>query len=319
MPLAVHDHSKRFVFFDPPECGQEYISRRVINGHEAKRHRYPWMVSVQIVTTIKKETETWMEVSECGGSLITDRHVLTAAHCLLVKGQDDAFAYATPRSLHIVLGAHTQADRQRLQSLRVDSVIVHEDYQPRRAGISKRSDDVAIIAVKDSLQFNDFLNPICLPDFSDCEKGSLFLTGWGNQNSEKEVVPAKALFEVEQPERSNSTCIRHYGSDKFEPDKQICAGDQRGNCRGDSGGPLSTRKDGFVYQVGVTSFSKKGCNVAEGTDAPGVYERLTYHLNWIKKHTTGGQYCAAPHHPFLKTDPGDPVSNIFEKLFGNRW
>ena len=46
---------------------------------------------------------------------------------------------------------------------------------------------------------------------------------------------------------------------------------------------------------------------------------MIYLLNWITKHTTGGQYCAAPHHPFLKTASDDAGSNFINNLFDNRW
>ena len=273
------------------------MSRRVINGREAEKDRYPWMVSVQSVKKTSNGTHTFTSTESCGGSLITDRHVLTAAHCL-AHGKDTDITLSDVKNLKIVLGAHTTADRSQLKSLPVKSFTVHEGYRP---GMAKMSDDIAIIELEGSVGFTGVWNPVCLPDYADYEEGSLFLIGWGNQNQNRKVVSAAALFEVSPPEHNNQTCLNLYGGVTFNPDKEICAGDERGNCQGDSGGPLSTRKDGYVYQVGITSYTRTGCNVAEGTNTPGVYERVTGHLNWIKKHTAGGKYCAAPHHPFAKS------------------
>ena len=294
--FTVHDNSDDRFF--EPECGQENLSRRVINGREAARNRYPWMVSVQSVATTSDGTQTCTtpQTENCGGSMITDRHVLTAAHCL-AKGKGDDITLVKVDSLKIVVGAHTAAERETRAGLPVKSFVVHEDFRP---GGGKMSDDIAIIELEVGVTSDGVYNPVCLPDFGDYEKDSLFLIGWGNQNSKKKVVSAAALFEVSQPERSNSTCFDTYGGVTFNSEKEICAGDERGSCQGDAGGPLSMRKDGYVYEVGIASYSSGGCNVAEGSNWPGVYERVTYHLDWIKKHTAGAGWCAAPHHPFVK-------------------
>lgn len=281
------------------ECGQERLSRRIINGKEAARDRYPWMVSVG---------------QGCGGSLITDRHVLTAAHCL-------ASSRPSPGSLKITLGAHTESDRSSMASLPVESYVIHEDYDDDG---EKMSDDIAIIKLKYPVVFRDTadaMNPVCLPDFS--QHDNLFLIGWGYQNSNGQKVRASALFEVDLPEVDNSTCNKYWGSKMFQSDKEICAGDERGGCQGDSGGPLSTRKDGFVYQVGVVSYGPAHCNVAR-FDKPNVYERVTFHKEWILKNTAGGQWCSAPHHPFSKimnnkpsgagSESGVPVAEVIPIL-----
>ena len=170
----------KVMFFQLPECGQENLSRRVINGRETAKNRYPWMVSVQSVATTNNGTHTCTSLltNSCGGSLITNRHVLTAASCL-ATGKGDDITFAKVDSLKIVLGAHTAADRQTRAGLPVKSFVVHEDYRP---GVAKMSDDIAIIELGANVLFDGAYNPVCLPDFSDYEKGSLFLTGWGNQN-----------------------------------------------------------------------------------------------------------------------------------------
>ena len=274
-----------------------------MNGHEVKRNQYPWMASIRYTSSILGS----LQERECGGSLITDRHVLTSAQCL--SGVPDAVG-----DVRVVLGAHTVDDLTSYPSLSIESFKPHEkfSYSDKKAG-----DDIAIITLKTPVQFNETLNPICLPDFSQQDK--LFLTGWGEQNSGNNIVRAKALFEAALSELDNQTCTSQWGNMRFQREKQLCAGDHRVSCLGDNGGPLATRRDGYIYQVGVATLNPSDCNNSGALEKSSVFERVSAHLVWIKENAIGGQYCAAPHHPFRKPDPGDEGSPWIDNAFQNRW
>ena len=294
-------------------CGVENIQSRIINGREAQRFRYPWMVSV----------------NGCGGSLINDRYILTVGKCFRDKPE--------ARSLTVILGAHTNTERwfggfgQR--KLLVESYRVHENWDPEQ----KRWDnDLALVKLRYPVVFGGKLSPVCLPNFH--KYSNLFVAGWGWQNSNNQLVQVTSLHETEVDEVDNSTCYNNYWGHFFTPETQICAGTQNGIC-GDDGSPLSTRHNGHVYQVGIALFANAKCGVG-GMKIPDVYERITAHLDWIEKHTSDANWCKAPDVPaFTRKDtelspgrgwnwpripslalpPGPPAlalpSNVCRKLF----
>ena len=77
--LQKYEPTARNSFQEQCECGLENISRRVINGHEAQQGRYPWMVGLSFVKSSKRPGYTTF--GTCGENLITNQHILTAAHC----------------------------------------------------------------------------------------------------------------------------------------------------------------------------------------------------------------------------------------------
>lgn len=253
---------------------------RIIYGRKAQENRYPWFVSLLI--------RTGHGYGSCGGSLINDRYILTAAHCLAES--------PNPVDIIAMLGANTLNERiyegVGQIKLQVESYIVHENY---RKQTSKMDDDVALIKLKNAIQFNDRLNPICLPNFS--QHSNLFAYGFGRQNvGNGELTIANYLNEVDLDEVDNTTCTYNYWGYKYLPEKEICAGTNGGVCQGDSGGPLSTRYNGNVYQVGVVSFGSPGCGIL-GVMKPDIYERVTAHNSWIERHTQDAQWCYGPHSP----------------------
>ena len=218
----------------------------------------------------------------CGGSLINDRFILTAAHCLNSK--------PLPAKMVITLGSLTTEDRFSRTNLKVESVHVHPQYN--KVG---EVNDIALIKLKKPVIFNETIRPICLPSFTG--QDNLFVVGWGLSSNgfdpatgEVQLQEVNVLSEVEVSEVDIHTCKAQYTN--VDILKDICAGGRSGGtCLGDSGGPLSTRKEGHVYQVGVTSFGAVDCGAI--TNYPSVYERISAHLEWIKKVTKNSKWCGS--------------------------
>ena len=221
--------------------------------------------------------------SACGGALIADRYILTAAHCV------EGVTNAVNDKYIVALDAHTDRDRQLKANLKVEKVTVH----PKRDKATQAF-DIAIIKLKEPVDLTKN-SPICLPNFTDAD--DFFVTGWGQVNvgQSGQKTSSKFLSEVEIKKSDFKTCSRRFGN--MNEERQVCGGNEvnglwRGSCQGDSGGPLGHRKGGHVYLMGLVSFGSPDCSIV--SKVPNVYERTTAHFDWIKENTKDGKYCRGP-------------------------
>ncbi|NXO44037.1 GRAA protein, partial [Locustella ochotensis] len=233
----------------------------IIGGYEVKPHSRPFMAQ------IKGPTGNII----CGGALIKENWVLTAAHCKVEKSK-------------VVLGAHSSKIKEKeQQTFRIANFIHYPCYDS-----TTKENDIMLLQLQGRAKLNKAVQLIALPPSDDDPKPGTDCTvaGWGTTSSRRHKLPT-ALMEV------NITVIRreicndknHYNGKPVITENMICAGAKKGgkdSCNGDSGGPL--RCNGVMK--GITSFGKpKSCGKANG---PGVYARLTtQHLKWIRK-TIGG-------------------------------
>ncbi|XP_062557292.1 uncharacterized protein LOC134222163 [Armigeres subalbatus] len=256
-------------------CGYSKVEHnRVVGGVPAALHGWPWMALVGYKDALG-------EVSfKCGGSLITNRHVLTAAHCI----RKDLFS--------VRLGEHdTSIDTE---TNHIDVVVVKMETHPSYDKKDGHS-DLAVLYLANDVAFNDAVRPICLP-LSDpirtrnFEGYTPFVAGWGR--TQEGGKSANILQELQIPIISNGECRNLYAkinrafSEKQFDDSVTCAGVLEGgkdSCQGDSGGPLMLpQRDGvdfYYYQVGVVSYGV-GCARAE---VPGVYTRVAKFVDWIQQ------------------------------------
>lgn len=265
-------------------CGRENIQTRIINGRDAQRNRYPWIVSV-------------LGAGGCAGTVINDRYILTAAHCM--NGANNT---RLPQDkVRVILGAHNIKERWarsgQFRQLDVEWYKIHPNAGTVQLSGAKLENDIALIKLKDPLTFNSQFNPVCLANFS--RYNNLFSIGWGYHFNGKLTDP-KNLQEVEVDEVDTITCKR-VGLIISDARKQICAGTRTGVCNGDSGGPMSTRINGHVYQVAIASYVVNACGT-QGGKRPDVYVRLTGHMDWIEKQTQDAKWCDAPDTPKFKRD-----------------
>ncbi|XP_071533497.1 uncharacterized protein [Panulirus ornatus] len=236
---------------------------------DAEFGEYPWQAAV-----LKKEG--YDNVYVCAGTLIDDRYILTAAHC--VKGYE-AF------ELRIRLGEwDVNRDTEFYPYFESDvvAVYVHPDFYS-----GNLINDIAIIRNVIPVDFilNPHVAPVCLPSHNDFTGQRCWVSGWGKddfgsggnyQNILKEVdlvVVSRGVCETAlQQTRLGSSYRLHPG--------MLCAGGQLGKdaCKGDGGGPLACESsDGSFQLAGIVSWGI-GCG-ADGV--PGVYVNVAHYLDWI--------------------------------------
>jgi secreted trypsin-like serine protease len=249
------------------ECGMEQISLRVRGGKEAQSGRYPWMVSI-------------VSQRPCGGSLISDRHILTSARCVQGYTKDE---------IKVQIGITTETERLIKPGLPIEDIIIHEGFNDE-----SKINNLALIKLKTPIDSSKpGFSHICLPNKKSTAK-EFFLTGFGHTNDSKSdgMLGSKKLMEVESvPLQTSSWCRVLYG--RFFTSKKICAGLCTGGSQGDGGAPLSERRDGRVFQVGITDFGYKGCETNQRR-VPDVYESVYDSIEWIKTNVKSAGVCRNP-------------------------
>jgi len=229
-------------------------SNRIVGGQDAQAP-IPWQVFVHV--------EDGKETYRCGGTILDENTILTAAHCFWPEDNIDDY---------IVAGV-TVIDYA--DEIRVKKVINHPNYN------SKTNDnDIAILKLESPLTFNENVKPACLPDssFTPGHEQSAFVSGWGDMEYDTSTE-TKTLQFVKVQLLSN--CLSNH-LNGIITSNMICAGYEDGGkdaCSGDSGGPLVVSgTDDSAIVVGVVSYGFE-CALA---DYPGVYAKVQNYLPWIK-------------------------------------
>ncbi|XP_059474912.1 transmembrane protease serine 9-like [Neocloeon triangulifer] len=222
---------------------------RIVNGTDAPLGKYPSQISLQ-----------WLGSHSCGGSIINERWVLTAAHC--VDGEDYTLYYVYAGDVDL------QGNGQLVDTAQF---IIHKDYDPNNMYIN----DIALVRLLDPLVLGPNVQPVSLVNQGQVTDGGATATviGWGYPESGGSVM--QFLQEVDIFVVGDAECEAIHGGDPHP--SNICAGvpeGGKGQCSGDSGGPL------FVngQQVGIVSWSVKPCTIAP---YPGVYTEVAYYVDWI--------------------------------------
>ncbi|XP_058246866.1 transmembrane protease serine 9-like [Hemibagrus wyckioides] len=236
-------------------CGA--MESGIIGGKEAKPHSRPYMVSVQVNSEHK-----------CGGMLIKEDYVLSAAHCV------NETEYPGKVKLEVVLGAHNINKKERQQQrIQVQKFIKHPCYKRK-----ENQNDIMLLKLESKAKLNKDVQIIHLPKKNEKlpAKTECSIAGWGrtSQNS----AASDVLREVTLKVQDNSQCKKLW-QQYFDTDSMICTAPDGKDafCQGDSGSPLicGNKPQGLAaYTYPDDCLNRK---------YPEVYTKISYYLPWIKE------------------------------------
>lgn len=263
------------------QCGISKNIESLAEGTTATLGEYPWMALLSYKIGNKK-------LFQCGGTLINEKYVLTAAHCI------------SPDLLGVRIGEHdisTKKDciqlldkeycSEKVQDIRIESAITHEDY----SNINYEN-DIGLLRLKTAVNLTrGNAGIICLPILPDLRDLNLTgmnvtLAGWGVT---AQVRKSNQLQKVTIPVIDNEMCKKDfdyeelYDETEYLSPQKMCAGEEHKDlCQGDSGGPLMQIRNyedrPAAVQFGIVSFGK---NEKCGDGKLGVYTRVTEYVDWI--------------------------------------
>jgi secreted trypsin-like serine protease len=233
---------------------------RIVGGIQAREYEYPWQASIR-----RKSTNSHF----CGGSIINENWILTAAHCM--DGE-------TPNQVSVVVGEHSRSSSSVVRQTKdVASIFSHTGYNS-----NTMQNDISLIKVSTPIYFNQDVQAVCAPDSANLyEYRKCQCSGWGTLSSGGSCCP-DILQAVVMNVTTNTFCSTAYGSKYPIYSDMICASDniggtERDSCQGDSGGPLTVKEsDGTFRLVGIVSW---GIGCASGY--PGVYARTSVFNDWV--------------------------------------
>ncbi|KAH0500875.1 Granzyme B [Microtus ochrogaster] len=223
---------------------------KIIGGHEVRPHSRPYMVYLQIMDQNSQKT--------CGGFLIREDFVLTAAHC-------------SGSLINVTLGAHNIKEEEKTQQIiPVAKIIPYPTYNAK-----KILNDIMLLKLERKAKRTKAVKPLNLPRRNVQVKPGdrCYVAGWGK------LAPTgpfpKTLQEVELTVQEDEECESHLQG-YYNKTTEICAGDpnsKRASFSGDSGGPLVCKK----AAAGIVSYGR-----ADGS-TPRAFTKVSSFLSWIKK------------------------------------
>uniref|UniRef100_A0A8C2F9W0 Peptidase S1 domain-containing protein n=1 Tax=Cyprinus carpio TaxID=7962 RepID=A0A8C2F9W0_CYPCA len=213
-------------------CGQAPLNTRIVGGVNAPEGSWPWQVSLH---TSGRHF--------CGGSLINNEWVLTAAHCLP--------GFHLVLQFQIFFLVFTKCKKYHIKWEELITLLYY------------------------------YIRPVCLAAQNSAfiSGTSSWITGWGDVQAGESLPAPGILQETMVPVVDNVRCNALLGSGSVTSN-MMCAGLTQGGkdtCQGDSGGPMVSRQCTVWVQSGITSWGY-GC---ADPNSPGVYTRVSRYQSWI--------------------------------------
>ncbi|XP_043485625.1 serine protease gd-like [Polistes fuscatus] len=265
------------------ECGQENVLNTNSNpliaaGVETKPNQWPWLVAIFIVKLNRE--------FQCTGTLVTNKHIITVAHC--TRSSNNLVLPAN--TMLASLGHYRLWDEREKGSItrEIKEYKVHPDYKGELNYDQSADADLAVMILRETVEFSISIKPICLwtgsDDLRDIVGFDGYVIGWGKDEfGQFSNVPRQAVV----PIVSQEDCLwSNVGFISLTSNRTLCAGSKNGSgpCNGDSGSGLVIRRnDGRYYLRGAVSRSILD-NISMSCDLKNyvVYVDLAKYRDWIR-------------------------------------
>ncbi|KAG9511007.1 Mite allergen Der p 3 [Fragariocoptes setiger] len=259
------------------DSDQRLVPNRIVGGSKTEPGEFPFQVRLNI----KSRRGSGI----CGGVILDDRHILTAAHCMTACMSTMATTVTIETDgVQATLGDHSIRASDGELDIDIESIRPHEKYDA--CNYYSNDNDIAILETKSPIKYKftsdgyGSINRPCMPKSGTIyrEGEPVIVSGWGVAREGSNTLSNILRF-VQVPVVGISKCQDTYGS-RVTSD-HVCAGYQAGgkdSCQGDSGGPLVRIMDNRYELVGIVSFGY-GCGQP---GAPGVYTKVASYIDWIQ-------------------------------------
>jgi len=256
-----------------PSKGIETVrEQRIVGGIDTDIRSVPWQVFVY-------RDAPGPGGYICGGSFISTRWIITAAHCVT----DEVGAVVPTAELTVYSGMSNLLKTNASHESLVTQIQPHPGYSAATV-----VNDIALVELASPVTFGSKRSAITLPFDADAttwpaHKTAVKISGWGRVSTDGSSpnVLRSATINVKGGPLDASKCGEWSLASQYDPVQNLCAGWKRNGkdiCQGDSGGPYAIKVNGLWTLAGVTSFNAGQCGKSA---LPGIAVRITSFRNWL--------------------------------------
>ncbi|XP_006618064.1 chymotrypsin-like protease CTRL-1 isoform X1 [Apis dorsata] len=234
---------------------------RIFGGEYAMQNQFPFMA---VVHQLKGNGR----ISQCGGTIISSRWVLTAGHCVASGPHQFLVVFGTRDKTGIAYNFYQGPGVAMLTT----QAVLHPEYRTTM-------NDIALLYMPQNIPFGNNIRPIQFVGnrYNTYADKTGMVIGWGKDGPTG--TGTKRLKYAAVPIISNYECSMYWPV----TEAHVCtsAAYDEDACQGDSGGPLIVMKNRKPFQIGIVSYGDGNCPSSK----PGVFTRVSSFVDWIEEVT----------------------------------